>query len=89
MDPVSARRDKLRFLQNLWSAQAQARAKVPVKEAAGKSLPRVLMSEDEVGLDAAGESFGRARCLYNVWDRSGYSSEKRKVGGLVFSVLTI
>lgn len=80
MDPVAARRDKLRFLQNLWSAQALARAKISAKEAATKAVPRVLIGDEEIGLDAAGEVFGRAKCLWNVWDRPNYTAEKRKVG---------
>jgi hypothetical protein len=38
-----------------------------------------MTSEEEVGLDAAGETFGRAKCILNVWDRVAYAAEKRKV----------
>jgi len=79
MDPVSIRRDKLRFLQNLWAAQAQARTKILPKEVDVKAVPRVMMSNEEVTLDLAGESLGRAMCFWNVWDRPGWTDDKAKV----------
>ena len=79
MDPVTIRRDKLRFLQNIWSAQAQARTKISPKESEMKAVPRVMLSDNEIALDAAGESFGRAKCFWNVWDRPGWTADTAKV----------
>ena len=79
MDPITIRRDKLRFIQNLWSAQAQARTKILPRDIGVKAVPRVMMSEHEVALDAAGESFGRAKCFWNVWDRQGWMNDEAKV----------
>ncbi|WWC91355.1 uncharacterized protein L201_006298 [Kwoniella dendrophila CBS 6074] len=71
LDPVATRRDKLRFIHNLWAAQALARAKVQVKD--NRAIPKVLMNDQELSLEVAGEAMGRARCYWNVWDRNGYS----------------
>ena len=66
-------------MQNLWAAQAQARAKISPKEVDARAVPRVLMADDEVALDGAGDAFERAKCFWNVWDRQGWTSQGRKV----------
>ncbi|KAK4685638.1 hypothetical protein P7C73_g4506, partial [Tremellales sp. Uapishka_1] len=75
-DPVATRRDKLRFVQNLWAAQAFARTKALPDQT--RAIPRVLMSEEEFGLEAAGEILGRAKCFWNVWEKRGWESDSRK-----------
>ncbi len=83
IDPVSIRKDKLRFLQSLWAAQAHARAKPP--KVSGVTAPmRVMMCDEEQGLDAAGEMFGRAKCFWNVWDRPTWTSASPKVGDVLY-----
>jgi hypothetical protein len=76
---VATRRDKLRFVQNLWSAQALARARISAKDAK-ITVPRVMMGNEEFGLEKAGEVFGKAKCFWNVWERNGYLNASRKVG---------
>lgn len=44
------------------------------------------MSNDEFGLDGAKEVYGRAKCFWNVWDRPGWTGEKRKVCGFSIAV---
>lgn len=51
MDPVTVKRDKLRFVENLWAAQAKARK------------ARGLVSQ-ELDLD---EPFQRARCYWSLF----------------------
>lgn len=51
LDPVTAKRDKLRFVENLWAAQAKARK------------ARGLIS-DELDLE---EPFNRARCYWSLF----------------------
>jgi hypothetical protein len=74
LDEVAVRQEKLRFLQNLWSAQAMARAKLLTKE------PSAYKSNVEVGLEAAGELFGRAACFWSLWQRPEWDQLSRKVG---------
>jgi hypothetical protein len=75
LDPVATKRDKLRFVQNLWSAQALARARLSVK---GKgTVPRVMMGNEECALEQAGETHARARCFFNVWERNGWNGMKK------------
>jgi len=78
MDPIATKKEKLRFVENLWSAQALARARHSRNEP--RSIPRVLRHDEETGLERAGEMFGRACCYWNVWDRRGWSAGTRKVG---------
>ncbi|WVF65702.1 hypothetical protein IAT40_000433 [Kwoniella sp. CBS 6097] len=74
LDPAATRRDKLQFINNLWNAQALARNKLATKDV--RTIPRVLAMNSEVELDSAGEAFGRARCFWNVWDRSGWTDQR-------------
>jgi hypothetical protein len=76
-DPIATRRDKLRFVQNLWAAQALARAKLLPH--VNRPVPRVLMSDSEVGLEGAGEMLGRAKLFWNVWERQAWAAQKKKV----------
>ncbi|WWC97695.1 hypothetical protein V866_004579 [Kwoniella sp. B9012] len=75
LDPVATRRDKLRFIQNLWAAQALARTKLSSKE--GKILARALVSEHELSLEAAGEPMGRAKCYWDVWEKSAWLAHRK------------
>ncbi|WWC64175.1 uncharacterized protein I303_106783 [Kwoniella dejecticola CBS 10117] len=77
LDPIATRRDKLRFLHNLWSAQACARAKVTTDSLSRTS--RVLMSESEIGLERAGEPMGRARCYWSIWSREDWNNQRKVV----------
>lgn len=78
IDPVGVRKDKLRFVENIWAAQAQARAKLMPKELEIKEMPRVMVAVEESALDTAGEPFGRAKLFLNVWSRQGYASSTRR-----------
>ncbi|OCF31354.1 hypothetical protein I316_06959 [Kwoniella heveanensis BCC8398] len=75
LDPVATQRDKLRFIHNLWNAQALARAKLATKDV--RTVPRVLAMNSEVELDSAGEAFGRAKCFWDIWDRSGWNDQRK------------
>lgn len=77
LDPVATRKDKLRFIENLWAAQAYARSKLLAQSR--KAGPRVMSSAEEVGLDAAGEAFARAKCYWNVWSRDVWMDQGRRV----------
>jgi hypothetical protein len=78
LDPVVIRRDKLRFIQNLWTAQALARTRNIDRVAA----PRVLAGIEEYGLERAGELFGRAKCFWNVWQSDAWQANVKKVSDL-------
>lgn len=43
------------------------------------AIPRVMMGNDEFGLERAGEMFGRARCFWNIWERNGFLGTAKKV----------
>nr|XP_031862275.1 uncharacterized protein CI109_002240 [Kwoniella shandongensis]KAA5529347.1 hypothetical protein CI109_002240 [Kwoniella shandongensis] len=75
LDPYATKRDKSRFVQNLWAAQALARAKLLPKHV--RAVPRVLMSAEEVELEAAGDPFGRAKCFWDVWDKNVWSNVRK------------
>lgn len=70
-----ARKDKLRFVRNLWTAQALARTRLR-KRASDFAIPRVFKSREEIKL---------ATCYWNVWERSGWMAcpAKAKVVVLV------
>ncbi|ORY29168.1 hypothetical protein BCR39DRAFT_533070 [Naematelia encephala] len=76
LDVIASRRDKLRFIQNLWAAQALARTKRLPKEISAP--PRVVMTDEEISLDDAGEPFGRAKCFWTIWDRATWSAVPKK-----------
>ncbi|KAK8843437.1 hypothetical protein IAR55_007094 [Kwoniella newhampshirensis] len=75
LDPIATKRDKLRFIQNLWAAQAVARTKLLPKHI--RAIPRVLMSTEEVNLEGAGDQSGRAKCYWDVWDRNVWGSVRK------------
>lgn len=62
LDPVMARKDKLRFVRNLWAAQALARTKLRRRTDA-VAVPRVFKAREEIKL---------ATCYWNVWERAGW-----------------
>jgi hypothetical protein len=72
LDLQAARTDKLRFVQNVWAAQALARSKVLPSQV--KAIPYVLASEETFNVDD-----GRVKAYWNVWTKSGWSAEQRKV----------
>ncbi len=72
------RKDKLRFVENLWAAQAYARSKAHAQER--RHGPRVMSSGQEIGLDSAGEAFARPKCFWNVWDPENWMQQEKKVG---------
>lgn len=73
-DPVSLARDKERFIQNLWLAQALARTKpvrrdpIPVDK-----LPRALACEQEV--EVGGEALS---VFWNAWQKDIWMEDPRK-----------
>ncbi|WVQ75384.1 hypothetical protein IAR50_005004 [Cryptococcus sp. DSM 104548] len=73
LDPIATKRDKLRFIQNLWAAQALARAKI-LPSSENRAVPKVLQSGQEVDLDGA--QLERARCFWDVWDRSTWGGQR-------------
>lgn len=70
-----ARKDKLRFVRNLWAAQALARTRLR-KRASDLAVPRVLKSREEIKL---------ATCYWNLWERAGWMTclSKAKVVVLI------
>ena len=38
-----------------------------------------MMSDEEYGLEAAGETFARAKCFWDIWDRATWTMDTRKV----------
>ncbi|WRT68909.1 uncharacterized protein IL334_005891 [Kwoniella shivajii] len=54
---------------------ALARSKLLPKD--HRSAPRVLVKENEIPLDKAGDPTGRAKCYWNVWDRNGWSDSHK------------
>lgn len=75
LDAVATRRDKIRFVQNLWAAQALSRTKAQAMSV----VPKVLVSDREIGLENAGEVFGRAKLFWSIWDRATWKVQIRKV----------
>lgn len=73
LDPVALRRDKLRFLENLWAVQAVARRKMLPKDI--KPSPLVLCSAGEIELDRTGDNFERATIFWNVCNRRSYLAQ--------------
>lgn len=72
LDVQAARQDKLRFVQNVWAAQALARSRVLPSQP--KPIPYVLASDETFYVDG-----GRVRAYWNVWTMAGWSAEQRKV----------
>lgn len=68
-EPSSTENDKIRFLENLWNAQAKYRAK------AGQS---VVLRSDEVEVDSKSSKSTMARTYYNVYQRKAFLQELKK-----------
>jgi len=68
----------MRFIENLWATQAQARLRMT--PSTGRLSPRALMSSEETVMESAGEMFGRAKCFCNLLDRRAWSGHPKKVG---------
>ncbi|KAK0206394.1 hypothetical protein DFS33DRAFT_586286 [Desarmillaria ectypa] len=69
LDPSSTESDKVRFLENLWNAQAKYRAR------AGQS---VVLRSDEVEVDSKSSKTTVARTYYNVYQRKAFLQELKK-----------
>ncbi|CAK9786810.1 hypothetical protein CC85DRAFT_286503 [Cutaneotrichosporon oleaginosum] len=76
LDLQAARTDKIRFVQNIWAAQALARSKTLPSQP--KSLPYILASEETYEVE--GE---RVKPYWNVWTLPGWSAEQRKAKVLI------
>ncbi len=80
LEPVRSESDKQRFLENLWHVQAMYRSR------AGQSV--VLQSEDqEVECRAGKTTFARA--YFNVYQRTAFLQEQKKVNNYVAHLLTV
>ncbi|KAL7421475.1 hypothetical protein Q5752_004362 [Cryptotrichosporon argae] len=75
LDPTAARKDKQRFVHNIWAAQALARAKRMATSSAAP--PRALVASSEIGLEGAGEVFARAKCYFDVWQRGSWTAARK------------
>lgn len=69
-DPLATERDRRRFVENLWLAQARLR------ERHGRSI---LLCRGEEDLEERKGRVERARVYWNVYERKAYLSEPRKV----------
>lgn len=74
LDPQASRQDKLRFVQNIWAAQALARTKLLPSQV--KPIPSVLSDDTQYEVEG-----GRAKIYWNVWTTAGWAAEQRKVSG--------
>ena len=70
LDPCQTESDKQRFLDNLWKAQAMYRAR------AGQS---VVLCSDEQQVDSRQGRTTMARAYFNVYQRSAFLQEQKKV----------
>jgi hypothetical protein len=71
LDPTQTEADKHRFLENLWNAQAKYRSR------AGQSV--VLCAEDQE-VESRGGRVTLARTYFNVYQRTAFLQESKKVG---------
>lgn len=69
-DPTRSEVDKVRFLENLWNAQATYRTK------AGQS---VVLSGEETEVESRGGRVTLARTYFNVYQRKAFLQESKKV----------
>lgn len=69
-DPMTTQADKSRFLENLWTAQAMYRARH------GRS---VVLCSSEREMEARAGRITLARTYFNVYQRTAYLGEPRKV----------
>lgn len=70
LDPVRSQTDKHRFLENLWTAQAAYRARH------GRS---VVLCSSEKEVEARAGRVTLARTYFNVYQRTAYLGEPKKV----------
>ncbi|KAL1406084.1 hypothetical protein Q8F55_007767 [Vanrija albida] len=80
-DPSATRRDKLRFVHNIWAAQALARSKLLPTQV--KAIPQVLETPEELDISGAPDPFTMAKLYWNIWDRPGWETEEVKARILV------
>lgn len=73
-DPVRLQADKHRFLEKLWTAQAMYRARH------GRS---VVLYSSEREMEARGGKITLARTYFNVYQRTAYLGEPKKVNQVV------
>ncbi|KAK0230941.1 hypothetical protein IW262DRAFT_1341270 [Armillaria fumosa] len=66
---IDPENDKIRFLENLWNAQAKYRAR------AGQS---VVLRSDEVEVESKSSRTTTARTYYNVYQRKAFLQESKK-----------
>jgi hypothetical protein len=71
-DPLASERDRRRFVDKLWTAQARLR------ERHGRSI---LLCRREEDLEERKGRVERGRVFWNVYERKAYLSEPRKVRG--------
>lgn len=69
-NPIRTDQDKQRFLDHLWNAQARFRAKL------GQS---VVLQSDETEVESRGGKTTFARTYYNVYQRTSFLKEPKKV----------
>ncbi len=70
VDPTGTEADKTRFLRNLWTAQAKYRTR------AGQS---VVLQSEEVEVESKNGRVTAARTYYNVYQRTAFLQEIKKV----------
>ena len=76
LNPERAETDKKAFLENLWTAQAKYRTK--------ENLSVVIRSEDQE-VDSRGGRMTVASTFYNVYQRTDFMKERRKVVSVTIS----
>jgi hypothetical protein len=79
MDPTRTESDKQRFLENLWHTQAVFRAR------AGQS---VVLCSDEQEVENRGHRMTVAKTYYNVYQRTAYLQELKKVHIFLISFIS-
>lgn len=70
LDPTRTEADKKRFLENLWNVQAMYRTK------GGQS---VVLCAEEREVESRGERITLARTYFNVYQRTAFLQESKKV----------
>lgn len=70
LNPTETERDKQRFMENLWNAQAKFRAR------GGQS---VVLRSGDVEVNTKGGKTTTARAYYNVYQRTAFLQETKKV----------
>ncbi|GMK59311.1 hypothetical protein CspeluHIS016_0703260 [Cutaneotrichosporon spelunceum] len=76
LDLQAARTDKLRFVHNVWAAQALARSKLLPSQV--KPTPYVLVSDETFDMGGT-----QVKAYWNVWTTVGWSAEQRKAKVLI------